>query len=193
MQFREVSSRVQCIAAYYDGETKRTRQKLVWTLDRFGKIEKAPAVEDLTPADFGTPQQRQRWADEIAAYIEEHNASEDKRRVEVLPLMLKSAVDGIVADAKGKAPILTAWHRARIKTELDRLAKSLGLEVKVKPKLKAGEKRTSPLGPATEDIQRQRDRGLSVKEIASRNGISQQRVRDWTTAPEPKKETSDGK
>jgi hypothetical protein len=187
MQFRDASSRVQCYAPFYDPTTKRTRQKLVYIVDKYGKIEVKPTPDDLTPADFGSPEQRQRWADEISTYIDEHNATHAKERVEVLPLMLRSATDGIVADVKSKAPILNAWHRARIKTEIDRLAKALGLVVKAKPKPEKGAKRTSPLGgPATEDIQRQRDSGKSVAEIARSNAISQQRIRDWTTAPTSK-------
>jgi len=192
MQFREVMARVQCYAAYYDKETKRTRQKLVWSLDRYGKIGTKPSADELTPADFGSPEQRQKWANEIASYVDEHNAGEEKRRIEVLPLMLKSAVDGIVADVKNKEPILNAWHRARIKSEVDRLAKVLGLIVKAKPKPEKGAKKTSPLGPATADIQQERDSGKSVAEIARRNAISQQRVRDWTTAP-TSKEIADAK
>lgn len=192
MQFREASSRVQCYAAYYDPAAKRTRQKLVYIVDKYGKIETKPTPDDLTPADFGTMEQREKWAGEIAAYIDEHNSGEDKRRVEVLPLMLKSTTDGIVADVKSKTPILNAWHRARIKTELDRLAKALGLIVKAKPKPEPGAKKTSPLPEwLTKDIQKQRDSGMNVAEIAKKHNISQQRVRDWTTAPT--KETPDAK
>lgn len=134
MQFREASSRVQCYAAFYDKDAKRTRQKLVWTTDRYGKIETKPTADELTPANFGSPEQRQKWATEIAKHIDEHNAAEDKRKAEVLPLMLKSTVDGILADLRSKTSHLdNSWHRARMREQAKRLANGLGLVATSKP------------------------------------------------------------
>ncbi|MBY2975519.1 hypothetical protein ELI24_39220 [Rhizobium ruizarguesonis] len=130
MQFREVSSRVQCYAAYYDPAAKRTRQKLVYVVDKFGKIETKPSPDELTPADFGTPEQRHKWAGEIAAYIDQHNAEDEKKRADVLPFMLKSAVDNIYAELRKKDSHLdNPFHLARMREQVKRLGKKLGLIV----------------------------------------------------------------
>lgn len=134
MQFKPVKGRVQCYAAYYDGTTKRTRQKLVYTLGKYGQIGTKPTPDQLTPTDFGTTEQRVRWANEITAYIDEHNATEATERVELLPRILKNNVDAILADLRSKTPILNVWHRARIKSEVERLARGVGLITKAKPK-----------------------------------------------------------
>lgn len=133
MQFRTVKGRVQCYAPYYDSTTKRTRQKLVYILGKYGQINTKPTPAQLT-SDFGTTEQRLQWATEIAAYIDEHNTTETRERVERLPLTLKSNVDAIVADLKSKTPILNAWHRARIKSEVERLARGVGLITRARPK-----------------------------------------------------------
>ena len=134
MQFKPVKGRVQCYAAYYDGATKRTRQKLVYTLGKYGQISAKPTPDQLTPADFGTPEQRLRWTNEITAYIDEHNTTEATERVELLPRMLKNNVDAILADLRSKTPILNVWHRARIKSEVERLARGVGLITRARPK-----------------------------------------------------------
>ncbi|MGO7360160.1 hypothetical protein [Rhizobium ruizarguesonis] len=133
MQFRTVKGRVQCYAAYYDSSAKRTRQKLVYILGKYGQINTKPTPDQLTP-DFGTTEQRLRWANEIAAYIDEHNATETTERVERLPLILRSNVDAILADLRSKTPILNVWHRARIKSQVERLARGVGLITRAKPK-----------------------------------------------------------
>ncbi|MBB3397368.1 MULTISPECIES: hypothetical protein [unclassified Rhizobium] len=132
MQFRTDKGRIQCYASYYDSSAKRTRQKLVYILGKYG-INTRPTPDQLIP-DFGTPEQRQRWSDEIAAYIDEHNTVLTTERVERLPLALRSNVDAILADLRSKTPILNVWHRARIKTEIERLARGVGLITRAKPK-----------------------------------------------------------
>jgi len=137
MQFREVSSRIQCYAAYYDPASKRTRQKLVWTMYKFGKIDARPTIDELTPADFGSPEQRQHWATEIGAYIDEHNARDEKQRADALPRMLKSIVDSIYAELRKKPSNLdNPFHLARMRDEVQRLGQKLGLVVtrQAKPK-----------------------------------------------------------
>jgi hypothetical protein len=135
MQFREVVMRVQCFASYYDKETKRTRQKQVWTLDRYGQNERKPTADALTPADFGTSEQRQGWADEIAKYIDERNAAETKKNIEVLPFLLKSSIDKITADLRSKTSHLdNPFIKARMRGEVKRLGKALGLIVTTPPK-----------------------------------------------------------
>lgn len=133
MQFRTVKGRVQCYAAYYDSTSKRTRQKLVFILGKYGTIGAKPTPDELT-TDFGTAEQRLRWANEIATYIDERNTTETTERVERLPTILRSNVDAILIDLKSKTPILNAWHRARIKTEVERLARGVGLMTRAKPK-----------------------------------------------------------
>jgi len=133
MQFRTVKGRVQCYAAYYDSTAKRTRQKLVYIMGKYGTIDRKPTPEDLS-SDFGTAEQRNRWANEIATYIDERNTSETTERVERLPRILKSNVDAILTDLRSKTPILNVWHRARIKSEVERLARGVGLITRAKPK-----------------------------------------------------------
>lgn len=69
MQFRETGRKVQCHAAWYDKAAKRGRQKLVHSLNLYGQNSK-PSADDLRPADFGTPEERQKWAQEISEYID---------------------------------------------------------------------------------------------------------------------------
>lgn len=91
MQFRTVKNRVQCHAAWYDPATKRGRQKLVYSLPTFGPINKKPTPADLTPADFGTAEQREKWTSEIAAEIDRINAEAEKHHRDLVPTRFTSA------------------------------------------------------------------------------------------------------
>lgn len=151
MQFRPVSGKVQCYAAWYDKETKRGRQKLVYSLERYGRIFQKPSADDLTPADFGTPEQRQGWAAEIATYIDQRNEEHERARIESISVMLRGAVDRIVADRDSPSPVLSAEQLEEIKNEVRRLGPALGLMVadmsSVMGKSRAKRKKQTPIAP----------------------------------------------
>lgn len=124
MQFREAGNKIQCLATYYDKEAKRGRQKLVYTLDKYG-APKLPVAADL--ADFGTPEDREKWAKEIADYATTAKAEADKNSVIFKVTSLRTAVDVIVADRNSQTGVLTDQHMDQVKEAVLRLLPILGL------------------------------------------------------------------
>lgn len=124
MQFREAGNKIQCLATYYDKEAKRGRQKLVYTLDKYG-TPKLPAAADL--ADFGSPEDREKWAKEIVEYASAAKAEADKNSVIFKVTSLRNTVDVIVADHNSQTRILTDEHMSQVKEAVLRLLPVLGL------------------------------------------------------------------
>jgi hypothetical protein len=89
MQFRPVAKKVQCLVSVYDAETKRTRQKMVYSFDQTvqdpsnEKRQVTPDLSGLKPEHLstGTNEQRAVWVAEIRAHAEameaERQAEED--------------------------------------------------------------------------------------------------------------------
>jgi len=124
MQFREAGNKIQCLATYYDKEAKRGRQKLVYTLDKYGAT-KLPVAADL--ADFGTAEEREKWAKEIVEFAATSKAEADKNSVIYKVTSLRSAVDVIVEDRNSQTRILTDQHMDQVKEAVLRLLPILGL------------------------------------------------------------------
>lgn len=124
MQFREAGNKIQCLATYYDKEAKRGRQKLVYTLDKYGAA-KLPVAADL--ADFGTAEEREKWAKEIVDFAATAKAEADKNSVIYKVTSLRTAVDVIVADRNSQTSVLTDVHMDQVKEAVLRLLPILGL------------------------------------------------------------------
>jgi predicted component of type VI protein secretion system len=81
MQFREIGGRIQCLSAYYDHDCKRTRQKLVISLPRYGLTPRSVHVDQLK---IGTLEEREKWQEEINEFLAKQNkaqkAESDKRQ-----------------------------------------------------------------------------------------------------------------
>ena len=79
MQFRKVTdtNKVQCLVAQYDTETKRTRQKLLCTLDMTNPIISGDHMSRYF--SFGSTTDKEGYISEIDTYIDQYridNASE---------------------------------------------------------------------------------------------------------------------
>ena len=185
MQFREAGNKIQCLATYYDKEAKRGRQKLVYTLDKYG-VAKLPTASDL--ADFGTPEDREKWAKEIVEYSTASRAEADKNSVIFKVTSLRSAVDVIVNDHNSQTRILTDEHMEQVKAAVLRLLPVLGLigDAQKAPKAKkAGDPRAAG-DAAVERAKALRGEGLSIAAVAERmtsegQPVSKSWVQKWTS------------
>ena len=74
MQFREAGNKIQCLATYYDKEAKRGRQKLVYTLDKYG----AAAAGGGRPGRLRHGRGAGKWAKEIVDFAATAKAEADK-------------------------------------------------------------------------------------------------------------------
>lgn len=126
MQFRESNDRrrTQCLAPEYDRESKRTRQKLVFTLDfhELAVSGKRPQPNDLR---MGSPEQRQKWAKEISAYIDKRTEAGRQNAVRSGLLVIESLMGKILADLKSKTPILSEQDEERLADLIKTWAKEL--------------------------------------------------------------------
>lgn len=130
MQFRKVGNKVQCLVSVYDPASKRTRQKMVYSLDTWRK-NVAPEPDALSA---GTAEQRAVWAQEIAAHMAEGAREEGEARVRGLPLTLRNLVNQVVHDLNSQSSLLTDDARSAMKAEASRLLAALD----PKPETKGG-------------------------------------------------------
>jgi len=97
MQFREVGSRIQVLAAVWDKAAGRSRQRLVLSIPRFGPwADIAPSAFEALPDE-----KRQAAADEVNGWIAERRTEADKRALAYAPTRLRGALDQfqqIIAD-----------------------------------------------------------------------------------------------
>lgn len=185
MQFREAGNKIQCLATYYDKEAKRGRQKLVYTLDKYG-TQKLPTAADL--ADFGSAEDREKWAKEIVDYATTAKAEADKNSVIFKVTSLRSAIDVIVDDQNSQTRILTDEHMEQVKAAVLRLLPVLGLvggSGKVEKVKKAGDPRAAGEA-AVGRAQALRGEGLSIAAVAERmtaegQPVSKSWVQKWTS------------
>lgn len=185
MQFREAGNKIQCLATYYDKEAKRGRQKLVYTLDKYA-APKPVAAADL--ADFGSPEDREKWAKEIVEYASAAKVEADKNNVIFKVTALRSAVDVIITDHNSQTRILTDEHMEQVKAAVLRLLPVLGLvgEAAKAPKAKkAGDPRAAGEA-AVERAKALRGEGLSIAAVAERmtsegQPVSKSWVQKWTS------------
>lgn len=113
MQFRTSQNgrRVQCLAAVYDKESKRTRQKLVWTIDHYAPHEQRPMPEALAA---GSPAQREVWAAEIVKHLDERDERGRQNKIRSGIHLVDNIMSAIVQDLDSKTPTLTDDDRQRI-------------------------------------------------------------------------------
>lgn len=121
VQFREVGRKVQCLASVYDPESKRTRQKMVFSLNLYGDN----AVPDVAALATGTDAERAVWVGEIADYIGSRATKASEERVRSAPLSLKFVVDRIVHDLDSQSRLLTDADIDAVKREAARLVAAL--------------------------------------------------------------------
>lgn len=186
MQFREAGNKIQCLATYYDKEAKRGRQKLVYTLDKYGAA-KLPVAADL--ADFGTADEREKWAKEIVEFAATAKAEADKNSVIYKITSLRTAVDVIVADRNSQTSVLTDVHMDQVKEAVLRLLPILGLVGAPGKPAKAksvGDPRAVG-DAAVERAKALRGEGLSIAAVAERmtsegQPVSKSWVQKWTSA-----------
>jgi hypothetical protein len=117
MQFRDMGGRTQCLVAIYDPESKRTRQKLVFSMDK-DEVEQVPAPADLS---FGSPDQREAWSQEIADFVADRRDRLEKDAIKNAPNDLEMIVDKIVHDHDSQLGILTDEDREKIQAQILRL------------------------------------------------------------------------
>jgi hypothetical protein len=189
MQFREAGNKIQCLATYYDKEAKRGRQKLVYTLDKYGAA-KLPVAADL--ADFGTAEEREKWAKEIVEYSTASRAEADKNSVIFKVTSLRTAVDVIVADRNSQTGVLTDQHMDQVKEAMLRLLPILGLSGALATTRKAiggGKGASDPRAAGEAAVERAktlRSEGLSIAAVAERmtsegQPVSKSWVQKWTS------------
>lgn len=159
MQFREVGRRVQCLASQYDPQAKRTRQRMVFSLRRFGPVSRP------TPADLriGDEAQRRRWADEIARFLELKAEKEAAEDAAMLPVRLRLLVDRVVHCHKNQPAKMTDDIRKRLAAELRRLGPVVGIKM-TKGRVAMGSRSFGPALVAR--AKKLRNQGKTFDEIA---------------------------
>jgi len=95
MQFRPVGKKIQCLVAVYDPETKRTRQRMVCSIERYGTFTKsAPSPDRLA---FGSKEERAVWVQEIQEFIDAEKRKDEEDRSSLLPGIIKSNISDLIA------------------------------------------------------------------------------------------------
>lgn len=146
MQFRETGTKVQCLAAQYDPESKRTRQIMVLSLEQY-RSNKHPAPEDLR---VGSYDERVKWAAEIVAYLTEKEKSSELQAVENLPNRVRYIVDEIVRVHGSQSLKMTDSALAAIRDQIGRLGPIIGVQTSpVRAKSRPG---ASPRGAPGFDV-----------------------------------------
>lgn len=168
MQFRETGAKIQCLAAQYDPESKRTRQIMVLSLDKYGS-NKRPAPEDLR---VGSYDERVKWAAEIVAYLGDKEKLSEIQAVENLPNRVRYIVDEIVLVHDSQSYKLTDAALAAIRDQIGRLGPIIGVQtppMRAKPRPGASPKGASGFDVAfVERAQALRNEGLAVQKVADR-------------------------
>lgn len=121
MQFRAVGRKVQCLASIYDPASKRTRQKMVYSLDLYGEN----AVPEAAALSTGSDEERASWVKEIADYIGSMKTKASDDRVRNAPVSLRYIVDRIIHDHDSQSRILTDDDLRAVKAEAARLLAAL--------------------------------------------------------------------
>jgi hypothetical protein len=186
MQFRDMGGRTQCLVAIYDPESKRTRQKLVFSMDK-DEVEQVPAPADLS---FGSPDQREAWSQEIADFVADRRDRLEKNAIKNAPNDLEMIVDKIVHDHDSQLGILTDEDREKIRAQILRVAaifpRNSGLP-NARRSDRAGEK-ADPRGFGEDVKERARELRLThsiaaVADILAEEGhpVSKSWVQKWTS------------
>lgn len=121
MQFREVGRKVQCLASVYDPASKRTRQKMVYSLNSYGEN----AVPKAAALSTGSDEERAVWVGEIADYISNMKAKASEDSMKIAPLSLRYLVDKIINDHNSQSSLLTDEDLKAVRADVTRLLAAL--------------------------------------------------------------------
>lgn len=191
MQFRVSPNgrRAQCLAAIYDEKAKRTRQKLVWTIDFHQQAIQSggPASEELSA---GTPEQRAAWAKDIADYLTARAEQDTKTRSTRLLPIVEASMKAIIDDVTSQTPNLSDENRQRVRELVLGWAAALApkappRQVRPKATAAAGEDPRAFGGELVERARSLRAEGLSIAAIAEKmttegHKVSKSWVQKWT-------------
>lgn len=119
MQFRGVGGKIQCLVAIYDPESKRTRQRMVYSYDRYLPVP-APLPGDMS---FGDDDQRAAWAQEIGDHIFRERTRVEAERLGGLSRRFGRTVNDVLS-AMGEGHI-DADQVEEIRTHVQRLTAEL--------------------------------------------------------------------
>lgn len=189
MQYRVSANgrRVQCLAAVYDKAAKRTRQKLVWTIDLYDRDEPRPAPEELAA---GTPEQREAWAAEIAQHLDDRAEQARQNTVKSGIGVAAAVMRKVIEDLHSQTPTLSDDDRQRVHDLVREWAEALAPKApprQARPKTSTattGDPRAFG-GELIEQARRLRSEGLSIAAVADKltaegNKVSRSWVQKWT-------------
>ena len=126
MQFREVGHRVQCYVAWYDSASRRTRQRMIYSFSK--AAPKKPSSGDLRP-DFGTLEQRRKWAGTICMEIFTRAVRQGAADPASLPSKLNDIAMTVVMQFQTAPPPFTPQQVEHMRTSIRPLAQLLGIRV----------------------------------------------------------------
>lgn len=194
MQYRVSANgrRVQCLAAMYDKEAKRTRQKLVWTIDLYDSIEPQPAPEELAA---GTQEQREAWSAEIAQYLDDRAEKARQNTVRSGIAVVAGIMRKITEDLNSQTPTLSDDDRQRVTAMVRGWVEALHIAPQPAPRKTAARKAPTATagedprafgGELVEQARTLRSSGLSIAAVADKltaqgHKVSRSWVQKWTS------------
>lgn len=122
MQFREVGSRIQCLSAYFDPESKRWRQKLVLSLPRFGLARRRVHTDQFK---VGTPEEREQWQEEVNEFLVKQQQAEQAESNQRQARSLVRTVDQMVEVLSETPDFYPADELRQVRNAMRRLGKEL--------------------------------------------------------------------
>lgn len=197
MQYRVSTNgrRVQCLAAMYDATAKRTRQKLVWTIDLYDSREPRPKPEELAA---GTQEQRSAWSAEIAKYLDDRNEQARQNTVRSGIAMVNGIMGKIIADLDSQTPTLSDADRQRVTGMVIAWSEALQIAPPPPAPRKIAERKAPSAATATgedprafggelvEQARSLRNNGMSIAAVADKltaegHKVSKSWVQKWTS------------
>ncbi|MEJ6850672.1 hypothetical protein V3589_31510 [Sinorhizobium fredii] len=178
----------------YDKETKRTRQKLVWTIDLYDPREPRPTPAELAA---GTPEQREGWAAEITKYLDDRKERARQNTVRSGIAVVAGIMKKITEDLNSQTPTLSDDDRQRVTAMVRGWAEAL--HIAPQPARKPAERKAPTTATATtgedprafgdelvEQARSLRSSGLSIAGVADKmtadgHKVSKSWVQKWTT------------
>nr|WP_192959831.1 hypothetical protein [Sinorhizobium meliloti] len=176
----------------YDKEAKRTRQKLVLTIDLYDPRDPRPAPEQLAA---GTPEQRTAWAAEITKYLDERQERARQNTVRGGIAVVAGIMKKITEDLNSQTPTLSDDDRQRVAAMVRGWAEALHIAPQPAPRKPAERKTPTPTtgedprafgSELVEQARELRRGGMSITAIADKmttNGhkVSKSWVQKWTS------------
>jgi hypothetical protein len=174
MQYRVSANgrRVQCLAAIYDKAAKRTRQKLIWTVDLFDRDER-PTPEELAA---GTPEQRATWSAEIAQYLDDRAEKARQNTVKSGIGVATAVMRKVIEDLNSQTPTLSDDDRQRVRELVRGWAEALA------PKTAPRQARPKATAATSEDRRAFGEELIERARSLRRDGLSIAAIADKMTA-----------